>query len=142
VPIVLRRRSRARRAGLGTRAGLSILEVMVSITLFGAATVAIAGLSFVVAKRGDGNDLFTKRTAVLQQQMNRLQALPYDSLVSKAGTVEMESPFPHTRRITISTDGTRTRVTVQIIPTQAPASTESITFDRAIPTTSPLCTGC
>jgi hypothetical protein len=116
---------------------------MVAMMLFGTATVAMAGMSLTVARRAQANDLATKRTALLQQQMNRLQALPYDSLASKAGTVTVSTgPLPHKRRIFISASGSRTRVTIQIIPTKAPAAYEIIAFDRARPTTSPLCTRC
>ena len=116
---------------------------MVALLLFGSVSVAMSGLSLVVARRADANDLSTKRSAALQQQMNRLQALPYDSLPSKAGLVTVsDGAFPHKRRITVSVTGSRTRVTIQVIPTKAPASSESIAFDRARPTTSPLCKGC
>lgn len=143
--IALRRRMRTQDAPGRRRAriGMSIVEVMVAMMLLGTATVAMAGMSLTVARRAQANDLATKRTALLQQQMNRLQALPYDSLASKAGTVNvLTGPLPHKRRIFISASGSRTRVTIQIIPTKAPTAYETIAFDRARPTTSPLCTGC
>jgi hypothetical protein len=103
----------------------------------------MGGLSLVVARRAEANDVFSKRNAVLQQQMNRLQALPFDSLVAKVGSVAVEdAAFPHTRVISMSNSGARTRVTIRIVPTQAPTSAETISFDRARPTSSPLCTGC
>jgi Tfp pilus assembly protein PilV len=125
------------------RSGISVIEVMVAMMLFGTVTIAMAGMSLAVARRADANDLFTKRTATLQQQMNRLQALPYDSIATKGGTVTISTgPFPHKRKITLSATGSRTRVTIQIIPTKAPTSAETIAFDRARPTNSPLCKGC
>lgn len=136
-------RPQTRCAGRRVRPGISLVEVMVAMMLFGTTTIAMAGLSLSVARRAEANDLVTKRTALIQQQMNRLQALPYDSLSAKAGTVTVsDASLPHKRKITIITSGSRTRVTVQIIPTRAPASTEMIAFDRAVPTSSPLCTGC
>jgi Tfp pilus assembly protein PilV len=143
--LTLRRRTRdyGRRTKPRTRAGMSVVEIMVAMMLFGTVTVAMAGLSLAVARRADANDVFTKRTAVLQQQMNRLQALPYDSVLAKAGSTTVTSgPFPHTRVITVSPSGSRTRVTIQITPTRSPAAKETIVFDRARPTTSPLCKGC
>ncbi|MFN2567962.1 MAG: prepilin-type N-terminal cleavage/methylation domain-containing protein [Gemmatimonadaceae bacterium] len=145
--LILRSRTRSRRRTRQTlprrRSGLSILEIMVALTLFGTVTVAMSGLSLVVAKRAEANDVFTKRTALLQQQMNWLQALPYDSLEEKAGTVLVQDgPFPHKRKISISSTGSRTRVTIHIIPTRAPERWESIQFDRARPTSSPLCREC
>lgn len=139
----LRTRAHTRQARPRSRAGLSLLEIMVALTLFGTVAVAMGGLSLVVAKRAEANDVFTKRTALLQQQMNWLQALPYDSLVNKEGKVVVEDgPFPHTRKVMLSSTGTRTRVIVQIIPAKAPDSGEHIEFDRARPTSSPLCKGC
>jgi hypothetical protein len=142
---ILRRRTRAARGeGLGrTRSGLSVIEIIVALALFGTVTIAMAGLSLAVARRAEANDVFTKRTAVLQQQMNRLQAVPYDSLADKAGSVVVTNgPFPHTRTITVNTSGSRTRVVVRIIPAHAPDRAETIAFDRAKPTTSPLCKEC
>jgi type II secretory pathway pseudopilin PulG len=142
--LILRRRTRNHtRRQAPRRAGMSIVEIIVAMMLFGTTTIAMAGLSLAVARRAEANALLTKRTALLQQQMNRLQALPYQSLTSAAGTVTVaDASLPHKRKITIITSGSRTRVTVQIIPSRAPASTESVTFDRAVPTTSPLCKGC
>jgi Tfp pilus assembly protein PilV len=138
-----RRTQDSARKGRPARAGMSVVEIMVAMMLFGTVTVAMAGLSLVVARRAEANDLFTKRTAVLQQQMNWLQAMPYDSIVKKEGTVEVtDGPFPHRREVSIGADGNRTRVTVRIIPTRAPDNAESISFDRAKPSSSPLCVGC
>ncbi len=139
-----RRRTRRPRPGaLRARAGLSIVEIVVALTLFGTVAIAMGGLSLVVAKRAEANDVFTKRTALLQQQMNWLQALPYDSLADKAGIVVVEDgPFPHKRKISIVAAGGRTRVTIQVVPIRAPDRAETIAFDRARPTASPLCKGC
>jgi Tfp pilus assembly protein PilV len=145
VTLSLRRRSRSgpRRDAARKRSGLSIIEIVVALTLFGTVAVAMGGLSLVVAKRAEANDVFTKRTALLQQQMNRLQALPYDEVAQKAGTVVVTNgAFPHTRTITVESHGSRTRVVVRIVPTRAPDRAESIEFDRARPTTSPLCKEC
>jgi hypothetical protein len=143
--LLSRRRIRSRTAHSlsRTRRGVSVLEILVALTLFGTVAVAMGGLSLVVARRAEANDVFTKRTAVLQQQMNWLQALPYDSVMKKDGTTEVtEGPFPHTREVTVEQHGSRTRVTVKITPKRAPGSVETIAFDRARPTTSPLCRGC
>ena len=141
----LRRRTRnqSRPAHRRARTGLSVIEIMVAMMLFGTVTVAMAGLSLVVARRAEANDVFTKRTALLQQQMNWLQALPYDSLGSKDGKITVEDgPFPHTRYVSVSAAGSRTLVSVEVVPTRAPDNAERIQFYRARPSASPLCTGC
>jgi hypothetical protein len=138
-----RPRDRARQQMARKRSGLSVIEIMVALMLFGTVTVSMAGLSLVVARRAEANDLFTKRTALLQQQMNWLQAIPYDSLANKDGKFIVEDgPLPHTRWVSISPMGSRTHVAVQIVPIKAPENGEMIEFYRARPTTSPLCTGC
>jgi hypothetical protein len=139
----MRQRNSSRYIALRPRAGMSIVEVVVAMLLFGTVAVSMGGLSLVVARRGEANDVFAKRSAVLQQQMNRLQALPYDSLVTKVGSLSVtDASFPHTRVISMANQGARTRVTIRIVPTKAPSSAETISFDRARPTSSPLCTGC
>jgi Tfp pilus assembly protein PilV len=141
----LRRRTRNQpRAGNPrARAGMSVIEIMVAMMLFGTVTVAMAGLSLTVARRAEANDVFTKRTALLQQQMNWLQALPYDSLASKDGKIVVEDgPFPHTRYISISPLGSRTLVNIEVVPARAPENAEHIQFYRARPTSSPLCRAC
>ena len=141
----LRRRARAtiRQGPPRMRSGLSIVEIVVALTLFGTVAIAMGGLSLVVAKRAEANDVFTKRTATLQQQMNWLQAIPYDSIASKTGSVVVsEGAFPHTRTVSVSSNGSRTRVTIKVVPARAPDRVEMIAFDRARPTSSPLCRGC
>lgn len=141
----LRRRPRVRAQQQMTRkrSGLSVIEIMVALMLFGTVTVSMAGLSLTVARRAEANDVFTKRTALLQQQMNWLQALPYDSLSGKDGKYVVEDgPFPHTRYVSVSALGSRTLVTIEVVPTKAPDSGANIEFYRARPTNSPLCKGC
>ena len=139
----LRNRNRAGQVQRRARAGMSIVEIVVALTLFGTVGLSMAGLSLVVARRAEANDLFTKRTALLQQQMNWLQALPYDSLASKDGKITIaDGPFPHTRYISVSPLGTRTLVSIEVVPARAPENAENIQFYRARPNSSPLCRGC
>ncbi len=132
------------RGALRARKGVSVVETIVALTLFGTTAIGIAGLSLTVAKRGDANDLVIKRTAVLQQQMNWLQALPYDSLTKKAGSSTiLAGGFQYNRKVTVTASGSRTTVTVQVTPKRWPDKSETITFDRARPAVSPLCNkGC
>jgi hypothetical protein len=138
-----RRTSSVPSARLRLRAGISVVETTVALALFGTVLTSMAGLSLAVAKRANAADIVTKRTGVLQQQMSRLQALPFDSLTYVGGTVQIGGEaFPHRRTVAVMTSGNRVRVTVKIIPTRAPDQGESITFERARPSTSPLCKGC
>jgi type II secretory pathway pseudopilin PulG len=140
----LRLRSRRiRQAAPRARAGMSIVEIVVALVLFGTVAIAMGGLSLVVARRAEANAIITKRTALLQQQMNWLQALPYDSLAEKEGKWVVDDPaFPHTRWVSLTPMGSRTLVTIHVIPTNATDAAEEIEFYRARPSTSPLCKGC
>ena len=64
----------------GTRAGFSLIEIMVALTLL---VVVIGGLSLLSAKtaeRARMGEMFAQRNYTIVQQMNRYNALPYDSL--------------------------------------------------------------
>ena len=144
--LALRRSTRFpdRRLARRLRAGVSVVEAVVSLAVFGGTCVGLAGLSLAVARRAEANDLTIKRTAVLQQQMNWLQALPYDSLPVKAGSsTVLAGGFQYSRKVTVTVTGARTTVTVQVTPKKWPDKFETITFDRARPAVSPLCNkGC
>ena len=144
--LALRRSTRLSRHHLTrrVRAGVSVVEAVVSLALFGGTAVGMAGLSLAVARRAETNDLVIKRTAVLQQQMNWLQALPYDSLPLKGGSsTVLAGGFQYSRKVTVVVTGSRTRVTVQVTPKRWPDKLETISFDRARPAVSPLCNkGC
>jgi prepilin-type N-terminal cleavage/methylation domain-containing protein len=135
-----------RRQPRGARAGFSLVEVMISMTILAIVLSSLAGLSFLVAKRGRTNSIVTKRNFALQQQANRLGAMSADALVAAgSGTKTMTvGDFTFTRAITITTVSTkRWTIKVKVTPADDPTKADSVTFDRTRPATgTPLCTVC
>lgn len=140
-------RSRRRRARhTSARSGFSLIEVLISMTILAVVLSSLAGLSFLVAKRGRNNELTTKRNFVLQQQANRLGAMSATNLATEGSSTETMTVegFSFTRQITITTIGTnRWQIKVKITPTDDPTRPDSVIFDRTRPATgTPLCTVC
>ena len=140
-------RSRRRRTRhTSARSGFSLIEVLISMTILAVVLSSLAGLSFLVAKRGRNNELTTKRNFVLQQQANRLGAMSATNLATEGSSTETMTVegFSFTRQITITPIGTnRWQIKVKITPTDDPTRPDSVIFDRTRPATgTPLCTVC
>ena len=141
------RRRRFRVAGSrSARPGFSLVEVMISMTILAVVLSSLAGMSFLVAKRGRTNDIITKRNFALQQQANRLGAMSANNLqVEPTGSTTMRvGGFSFTRTVSITSVGTnRWTVKVKVTPTDDATKADSVTFDRTRPATgTPLCTVC
>lgn len=106
----------------------------------------LAQLALSVGRRGQLNDLTTKRNLALAQQAGRLQVLPINDVAAlSSGTTQMlVGDFTFTRRLTItSSAASRYTIKVVIAPIDGEFKPDSVTFDRSrIASGSPLCTGC
>jgi prepilin-type N-terminal cleavage/methylation domain-containing protein len=129
-----------------SRKGFSLIEVMVAMTMLAIVLMSLAKMSLVVAVRGRGNDLFAKRTAVLQLEANKLGAIPYSTLASWSTTTTTLTlgDFTYKRRMAIANTGTnRYSIKVIIIPMSDTTKQDSVTLDRTKPATNtPLCLTC
>lgn len=135
----------ARAAGRGLRAGFSLIEVVIAMTILAIVLMSLAKLSTVVAVRGRGNDLVAMRTAALERESNKFGAIRFDSLATFPTTAKTFTfgNFAYTRNLTLTkVSTTRYTVKIVIIPTNNTAATDSIIFDRTKPASSALCTGC
>ena len=134
-------RSRSRRP----RRGFSLTEVMVAMTLLSIILMSLARVTFQMAASGKLNDVVAKRNAVLVQEANKFNAMPFDSLatVSTANKTYTFGDFTFTRRLTITASGTqRKTVKIVIVPSTNPTKVDSVFVHRSKPTGSPLCVGC
>jgi prepilin-type N-terminal cleavage/methylation domain-containing protein len=129
-----------------SRKGFSLIEVMVAMTMLAIVLMSLAKMSLIVAVRGRGNDLFAKRTAVLQLEANKLGAIPYSTLASWSTTTTTLTlgDFTYKRRMAIANTGTnRYSIKVIIIPMSDTTKQDSVTLDRTKPATNtPLCLTC
>jgi len=130
---------------MSRRAGFSLLEVMVALTMLALVTVSLARASTAVAVFSHTTDLIAKRNAALQMEMNKFQAVPYASLAtwSTANKTVTLGDFTYTRQLTITASASnRYTIKIVVVPSTATSKKDSVTLDRSTAVSSPLCTGC
>ena len=119
------------------RSGFILLEVLVAMVILAIVLSSIAAMSFAVSKRSINASGSSYRNSVLLQEVNRLEALPFDSLLAGTTSVtESAMPYPHTRVVTITAPSTSTRqVKVVITPSNSLYRPDSVLFTRTLPAT-------
>lgn len=129
----LRTRRALARVRANRRPGFALVEALVALVLFAIATLGLAGMSVVVARRAITSAATTARAATMGEQLDRLQAIPYDSLAARAGCTTLSGPpLPATRCVTI-TPLPNNKVQIQLIVTPADPRLrpDTTTFTRA-----------
>lgn len=139
----------------GSRAGFSFIEIMIALTLLATVIGSLGILSARVSSRARLAQLIAQRNYIVVQQLNRYNALPYDSLrlyATKANLDTIPSAVAGLRFLrrdtvylpsTTGTDTLRLEAKVLIIPLDAIKSDtqfkDSIMLRRRNPRlTSPL----
>lgn len=151
------RRSRIRRARralatrLHLRRGVSLVEVMVAVSLLTISLLALARVAPMVTRQGRANEVRMQRAYIVQQQADRLMALPYDSLARiSSNTVRLRIgriSFDRTIALLDSMGMKKITMTIKPIPPVGtrdtmPYRAERLIMWRAVQKNSPLCTGC
>jgi prepilin-type N-terminal cleavage/methylation domain-containing protein len=128
------------------RAGFSLVEVIISLTILAVSMMMLARLSWLVSQRGRTNDLVSKRNAALVQEAGRFGVMGFTDIAkqSSGSTLMLVGDFTYTRTLTI-TATTVNRYTIKVVV--APQATEfrpdSVTVTRSRSGTgTPLCTSC
>ena len=128
------------------RRGFTLIEALMSMTILATVMIMLSQLSLTVGKRAYRNDLTTKRNLALSQQVDRLYALPFDSVAKlTSGTTQMLiGDFTFNRRLTVTaTTISRYTIKVVIAPIAAEFTPDSVTISRTRPAAgTPLCTTC
>lgn len=127
------------------RTGFSLIEIMIAMTMLGIVLVTIAKLSLSVASAGQSNNLVANRSAALEQQAERLGAIPFPTLqtLSSGTTTITIGGIAYARTITLTPGTKRIDVKVVLAPTSNLAAADSLLFTRANASGgSPLCSGC
>ncbi|HEV8365268.1 MAG TPA: prepilin-type N-terminal cleavage/methylation domain-containing protein [Gemmatimonadaceae bacterium] len=92
---VRRRSTRARR-------GFGLIEVMFAVVITSIAIVGMGGMLVQASRIATRVSVRNSRSAVATLTLNRLAAVPYATLESKAGCVTVTAqPFPHTRCVAV-----------------------------------------
>ncbi len=86
-----------------------------------------------MAHQASQSGAIAMRNAEMSRQVNRLEALTWDSLPTRAGCVSITTgAFPHQRCVTLTTiTPTRTSVRLTITPTVARIRADTTTFERS-----------
>ena len=132
-------------ATIGPRKGFALVEVIVAMVLLAVTVSALAPLMYSVSRstmKVTGN---VYRNGVVMQEVNRLIALPYDSLpVGTSSYSESTGAYAHTRVVTISEPAAKLKlVTIVVTPVNLTYKPDTVAFNRTKARTSKyLCTIC
>jgi len=109
---------------------------MVALTLLALVLTPLAAMVFKITSRSHGIVGSSHRNAVLLDEVNYLESLPYDSLpVGTTTTSVTAKPYPHTRTVAItelwqSSQGGMKKVKIVITPTNALYRPDTAVFKR------------
>jgi prepilin-type N-terminal cleavage/methylation domain-containing protein len=117
----------------GSRAGLSLVEVLVATMIFGIATSGLAAMTFWVGTRTTQAAGSSRAAAALLLESDRLAALPFDSLDGRSGCADrIEEHFEFARCVRVDELGVDARrVTLIVTPVQRTIHSDSLVFERA-----------
>jgi prepilin-type N-terminal cleavage/methylation domain-containing protein len=116
----------------GSRAGFSLVETMVGLTLLSIIVTSVAALDYNMMKSTRQVSRASYANATLLRQVNRFVALPFDSLPAHAGCVTVATPVPNTACATVvdSTNLLR-RVTVVVTLGLPGVRPDTVIVDRS-----------
>jgi prepilin-type N-terminal cleavage/methylation domain-containing protein len=142
-------RSSSRAAGAATsqthepRKGFVIVEVIVAMVLLGVAITSLAALVWSVSQSGVRTTGDAYKNAVLMQEVNRLESIPYDSVATGSYSVST-GVYPHSRAVSVTPLTANIKaIKVVISPTNPRYKRDSVSFTRTLARTSKvLCTTC
>ena len=129
----------------GRRRGIGLIEVIVAMVILAITLTSLAPLMYTVSRSTIKTTGNAYRNGVLMQEVNRLVALPYDSIPVGTTTITVSSgPYQHTRTITISEPVVNLKlVKVKVVPVSTAYIPDSVSFYRTRARTSKyLCTIC
>lgn len=120
---------------------MSLVEVVVSITILAIILASLGAVSFQLARQSYAVGNGTYINAAIQRELNRLAAVPYDSLALRAdsGTRTFSTPpFAYTREIRIADSAAFKRVTLVITPANGVLRPDTEMLDRTQTKPSPF----
>ena len=114
------------------RRGAGLAEIMVAMIIFAAVATSYAAVTLRYATRMKTISAGAARSAVLTEYMNRLMAVPFDSLAGRAGTFSTTTgAFPNTVTVAVTGTGNKRTVTLTLTPTNAAIRPDVVVLTRA-----------
>ena len=137
-------RLRSHTYGRAPRAGFSLIEVLVGLTLLAIALTTVAKLDYNVMRRTVEVGSASYANATLLRQVNRFVSIPYDSIPAHVGCITISTgPQPNTACASTTTiNSTTLQVTIISRLTGTIARPDTVILYRAKPSgTNPMNTG-
>lgn len=114
------------------RRGAGLAEIMVAMIIFAAVATSYAAVTLRYASRMKTISAGAARSAAMTEYVNRLMAVPFDSLAGRAGTFTTTTgTFPNTRVITVTGTGNTRTVTLILTPSDAAIKPDTVVLTRA-----------
>jgi prepilin-type N-terminal cleavage/methylation domain-containing protein len=145
-------KTRAIHSGKKRRAGFSLVEVIVALGMLSLMLMGLARVTFQMAQASRTNGNIAKRTAVMIQESNKFNSIPFSTLNGYNGTsVDLKfGDLTFQRRVVVTptTTSSTTNYTVKVVITPyvggvlTTALKDSFFVFRTNPPGSPLCTTC
>lgn len=128
------------RPSMRPRRGAGLVEILLAMVIFAAIATSYAAVTLRYATRMKTISAGAARSAALTEYINRLMAVPFDSLAGRAGTFTTNTgAFRNTRTITVTGSGTSRTVTLILTPTNTAIKPDTVVLTRVKAlTTSPL----
>jgi Prokaryotic N-terminal methylation motif len=127
------------------RRGIALIEVIVAMVLLSIMLSSLGPLIYSVSRSTRAVTGNAYRNGVLMQEVNRLMALPYDSMPVGVTTFSVSTaPYPHSRTVSVSQPVVNLKlVKIVVTPVSSAYKPDSVQFDRTKARTSKyLCTTC
>jgi prepilin-type N-terminal cleavage/methylation domain-containing protein len=120
--------------------GFTLIEVLISITILSLSTLGMATLLARSSREARLVSMSVYQTAAMTEEVGRLGALPFSSLVAGTTCVTFTAaPFPYTRCSTITTVSAKVMsVKVKVTPTSTALAADSTMFERSTSVVPPL----
>jgi prepilin-type N-terminal cleavage/methylation domain-containing protein len=129
----------------GRRNGFTLIEVIVAMVLLAVAVSSLAAMMYSVSTSSKKVTGAAYRNGVLMHEVNRLIALPYDSLAVGSSSIYVtDGVYKHNRVITVAEPAAKLKtVQVVITPFNPDYKPDTVRFTRTNARTSKvLCTIC
>ncbi len=122
------------------RRGAGLVEIMLAMVIFALVATSYAAVTLRYATRMKTIAAGAARSAALSEYINRLMAVPFDSLANRAGTFTTTTgTFPNTRVIAVTGSGMSRTVTLILRPTSTLIKPDTVVLTRVKAlTSSPL----
>jgi prepilin-type N-terminal cleavage/methylation domain-containing protein len=122
-----------------SRRGFTLIEIMIAMTILVVMLGGFAALTFQYIRNAETASATMARAAIVNEQVQSLTALPFDSLSQRAGCISVTTgPLAYRRCITLTTvSSTQVTVTLIITPTSTliKVKADTTAFDRTKPVT-------